>query len=412
MKNLVLKIERPAFGGQFIARHEGKVVMVRGHVLPGETVEAAVENERKDYLAASAVNILEPSPQRITPPCEYYGICGGCSFQHVPYDLQIRLKEEILRDCLRRIAQMEMELAGSVIGNDQWNYRQRAQFKVSGEGFGLHIKGTNDVVHTDKCLIMDNAVNEYIGRANRLIQGTRIREFHITCGDSLVGLIITRKNALSPLDAGELASQLIDAGLSGLMLLVGDNVPLIFGKTYITTSLLNYQYTLSPPSFIQANWKLNQSVVKIIRDTLHPLKGKKVLDLYAGAGNFSIPLAGEAEVTAVEGNPYAIEDGRRNLEINSIKNCTFVRSSAEKFQTTDRYDIIILDPPRPGLSHKVMVKVLEMLPERIVYISCNPTTFARDLRKLSAKYDIESIRMIDFFPQTFHIEALAFLRLR
>jgi 23S rRNA (uracil1939-C5)-methyltransferase len=412
VENLILTIERPAFGGKFIARHEGKVVMVKGHVLPGETVEVAVENEKKDYLAASAVHILEPSPQRITPPCEYFGICGGCSFQHVPYDLQIRLKEEILRDCLKRIAQTEMELAGPVAGTDQWNYRQRGQFKVSGEGFGLHIKGTNDVVHIEKCLIMDNAINEYIQRANRLIQGTRIKEFHITCGDSLVAQIITRKKALSPRDAGELASQLIDAGLSGLTILVGDSAPLIFGKTYITTGLLNYQYTLSPPSFIQANWKLNQSVVKIIRDTLHPLKGKKVLDLYAGAGNFSIPLAGEAEVTAVEGNPHAIEDGRRNLEINNIMNCTFIRSSAEHFRTSEHFDIVILDPPRPGLSHKVMIKVLEMLPERIVYMSCNPTTFARDLKKLSIQYDIGSVRMIDFFPQTFHIEALAFLRLR
>jgi 23S rRNA (uracil1939-C5)-methyltransferase len=412
MENLILKIERPASGGQFIARHEGKVVMIKGHVLPGETVEVAIENEKKDYLAASAVKILEPSPRRLTPPCEYYGVCGGCSFQHVPYDMQVSIKEDILRDCLRRIAQTETELAPSIVGDNPWNYRQRGQFKISGEGFGLHKKGTNEVIHTDKCLLMDHAINKYIQQANGLVQGTRIKELHITGGDSLVAQIITRKKALSPAEAEGLASQLINAGLSGVMAMIGDTTPLSFGKTYLTTGLLHYKYTLSPPSFIQANWSLNQSVVKIVRDTLLPLEGMKVLDLYAGAGNFSIPLAGDAEVTAVEGNPYAIEDGMRNLEINNISNCAFIRSSAEHFKPGDHYDVVVLDPPRPGLSHKVMIKVLELLPERIVYLSCNPATFARDLRKLSAKYDIESVRMIDFFPQTFHIEALAFLRLR
>lgn len=412
MENLILRIERPASGGQFIARHEGKVVMVKGHVLPGETVEVAIENEKKDYLVASAFKILEPSPQRITPPCEYYGICGGCSFQHVPYDMQISLKEDILRDCLKRIAQIEPELAPSIVSDDPWHYRQRGQFKISGEGFGLHKKGTNDVIHTSKCLLMDPAINKYIQQANGLVQGKRLKEFHITGGDSLVAQIITRRHALSPDDAQEFASQLIKAGLSGLMAMIGGDAPLSFGKTYMTTDLLHYKYTLSPPSFIQANWKLNQSVVEIVRDTLLPLKGMKILDLYAGAGNFSIPLAGEAEVTAVEGNPYAIEDGRRNLEINNITNCTFIRSSAEHFKPGDHYDVVILDPPRPGLSHKVMIKVLDLLPERIIYLSCNPATFSRDLRKLSAQYDIESVRMIDFFPQTFHIETLAFLRLK
>lgn len=409
---MILEIERPASGGQFISRHEGKIVMVKGHVLPGETVEVAIDNERKDYLSASAVRILEPSPQRVTPPCEYYGICGGCSFQHVPYDMQVSIKEDILRDCLKRIAQIETLLAPSIVGDNQWNYRQRGQFKISDEGFGLHKKGTNEVIHTRKCLLMDGAINKYIEQANGLVKGTRLREFHITGADPLVGQIITRRKALSPNDAEELASQLINAGLSGLMAMIGDNPPLHFGKTYMTTGLLNYKYTLSPPSFIQANWKLNQSVVEIVRDTVLPMNPGKILDLYAGAGNFSIPLAGKAEVTAVEGNPYAIEDGRRNLEINNITNCTFIRSTAERFQPEEHYDIVILDPPRPGLSHKVMIKVLDMLPEQIIYLSCNPATFSRDLKKLSAKYNIESVRMIDFFPQTFHIEALAFLKLK
>jgi 23S rRNA (uracil1939-C5)-methyltransferase len=125
-----------------------------------------------------------------------------------------------------------------------------------------------------------------------------------------------------------------------------------------------------------------------------------------------MPLAGDAEVIAVEENPYAVEDGIRNLGINRISNCEFIRSSAEDFQTSDKIDILILDPPRPGLTQKAIKNVLAMMPEQIVYISCDPATFSRDVNKLSAIYDIESVRMVDLFPQTFHIESLAFLKLR
>ena len=186
-----------------------------------------------------------------------------------------------------------------------------------------------------------------------------------------------------------------------------------YGKPYIALNLENLKYTVSPKSFFQSNWKLNQTVVAFIKENLLPLKGKKVLDLYSGAGNFSLPLAGDADkVIAVEENPYAIEDGRRNLKVNNIKNCKFIRSPAENFRMMDNVHIVILDPPRQGLSSETVNKMLKITPERIVYISCSPSTFARDLKKLLEKYSIESIRMIDFFPQTFHIEALAFLKIK
>ncbi len=147
-----------------------------------------------------------------------------------------------------------------------------------------------------------------------------------------------------------------------------------------------------------------------MKETLQPLKDKKILDLYAGAGNFSLPLAKDARVIAVEESRAAIKDGTRNLKINKIRNCKFIRSTSENFQAKDHIDIVIIDPPRPGLAKRAMSNVLSLLPERIVYISCNPATFARDLKILLAKYEVESLRMADFFPQTYHIETLAFLR--
>ena len=166
---------------------------------------------------------------------------------------------------------------------------------------------------------------------------------------------------------------------------------LSYGKSYITLDLDNLKYTLSPKSFLQSNWELNQSAIRCVKSGLQFMKGKKVLDLYAGAGNFSLLLGAEYDVTAIEENPFSIEDGIRNAEINSVQNCTFIHSSAERFRSEERFDIIILDPPRPGLTKKAMQNVLSMEPEKIIYISCNPSTLARDLRVLLRKYDIEHI---------------------
>lgn len=134
--------------------------------------------------------------------------------------------------------------------------------------------------------------------------------------------------------------------------------------------------------------------------------------MYSGAGNFSIPLATEADVTCVEENPYAVADGIRNVAINNIHNCRFINESAENFHANDNFDILILDPPRAGITNRLMEMIFSLLADKILYISCNPSTLARDLKKLASRYDLESLRMIDFFPQTSHIESLAYLRIR
>jgi 23S rRNA (uracil1939-C5)-methyltransferase len=411
MSNLIIKVERPAFGGVFIGRHEGKVVMVRGAVLPGETVEVSIDEDKKDYFTASVVKILEPSPERIEPPCEYYGICGGCSLQHVPYHLQVRLKEEILKDSLRRVAKIEMEHEASIINEDPWNYRLRAQYKVSEEGLGFHKKGTNEVVKIDCCMLMNDKINEYLQGAHSILKGVKAQEFHVTGSSELIARLITKKKAFSQKESERLGRKLMDSGLSGLVIERGREELLCLGKTHVSLDLSGLRYTVSPMSFVQSNWRLNQEVVKKVGEVLAPLKSKRVLDLYSGAGNFSLTLAPEAEVTAVEGSRYAIDDGNRNIEINSIDNYRFECSSSEKFKLKGEYDILIIDPPRPGVRFRLIKKILELAPEKILYISCNPSTFARDLKRLSERYDIESIRMIDFFPQTFHIEAMALLKL-
>lgn len=407
---ITLKIERPAYGGVFIGRHEGKIVMVKGALLQGETAEVAIESEKRDYLVASAVRILEQSPERADPPCRFFGLCGGCHFQHIPYKLQLEIKEEVLRDTLKRMARLETGLSPSLYAERPCNYRLRGQFKLSGNRTGFYKSGTRDIVDIDSCPLMTDELNSSYENAREITRGLNIKELHITTGDISLALIRSPEGAISRSLRKKLSTAFQEAGFSGLAIESALKPTYLYNKKYITLPLDDIKYTISPMSFFQSNWSLNQDLVKLITRTLGLTKDKKVLDLYAGAGNFSLPLAKDAELTAIEENPYAIEDGKRNLEINGITGCRFIHSSAERFDLREHYDILILDPPRPGLTGKVIDKVLYRLPDRIVYISCNPATFSRDMKKLLNRYEIESIRMIDLFPQTFHIESLAFLR--
>ncbi len=412
MTSLKLKIDRPAYGNISIGRHNGKIVMVKGAALPGEIVETVILKEKKDYLTAAVRTILEPSPDRIEPECNHFGTCGGCHFQHMPYNLQVKLKEEILADCLTRLSKIDIDLSPSIINNNPWNYRLRGQFKISSGSPGFFRENTREMVFIDSCPIMVKEINDSLVKIKTLIKGYDLKEVHLTSGTSNIALLKTTSRARAGRVWNKLASGFLNSGFSGLFIEKGNTEILKYGRPHITLALEKLKYMISPMSFFQSNWELNLSVIEIIKKHLHPLKNMKVLDLYAGAGNFSLPLAEEAEVTAVEENPFAIHDSMINLKKNNISNCEFIRSSAEKYHPEGYFDIVILDPPRPGLTNGVMEKVLLLMPEKIVYISCNPTTFARDLKKLSLKYNIKSVRMIDFFPQTFHIESLAFLYLK
>ncbi len=415
MKNnkttLILKVDSPAYGGLSIGRHEGKIVMIEGAAIPGETVEVRIEKEKKDYIAASVAKIIQPSPYRIKPLCQYFGSCGGCHLQFMTYEKQVQIKEDILRDCLKRLAKINIGLSESIINDNLWNYRYRGQFKISHGNIGFYRGKTREVIDIDHCPLMIEGINIYFKTAKALLKTFDTGEIYLSYGDGCIALLkVPACKAKAGAVRDKLGSMFLDSGFSGLFI---DNKNILrYGEQYITLNLENLKYTVSPMSFFQSNWRLNQAVVKFIQDNLQPLKGKKILDLYSGAGNFSLLLAQEAEIIAVEDNPYAIEDGKRNLAINHMKQYRFVRSAAEKFRILDNIHIVMFDPPRQGLSDRIISEALAVMPERIVYISCNPATFARDLKKLLKKYAIESIRMVDFFPHTFHIEALAFLRLR
>jgi len=409
VSSLILKAETPVYGGYVLGR-DGRIIFIRG-AIPGELVEVSVEERKRDYSVASVRNVIEPSPSRREPPCRIFGICGGCQLQFMEYEKQVSVKEEILLDAMRRIGDVEVTLMPSLAAQE-FGYRHRGQFKVSAEGaVGFYREGTREVIPVEHCPLMAPEINGMLRTlGNADLRG--VKEISMSSGDTLAILV---KGAM----ADEAAQALFDSGLSGIAFEDGDSL----GKDYITLDLNGLKYSVTPWSFFQSHWSLNRVVVETVVRELSPLENKRILDLYAGAGNFSLLLALQAmEIVAVEENSSAVEDGRRNVMLNGVRNCTFVNLSVEKILESRKkhqaeklfgethYGIIILDPPRTGLTSECLRRIMETRSERIVYISCNPATLARDVKKMRGKYDIESIRMVDFFPNTYHIEALVFLR--
>jgi 23S rRNA (uracil1939-C5)-methyltransferase len=398
---MILESLTPAYGGYSVARDE-KVILIKG-AIPGEVVDVEIEERKKDYSVGSVINVIEPSGDRVEPPCPVFGRCGGCQLQFVRYERQLSMKDEVLRDTLRRLGGIEVPSEPPLCGG-QWRYRRRAQYKVSRDReVGFFRASSREVITFDECPLMHDGINAIFRAIRETCEVRNLSDIHISLGDTPVALLKGRDYDTS------LFESFVEVGLSG----IAYNDSIAYGGAFTGFDLNGLRYTVSPWTFFQAHWELNREVTGFLIDQLVPLEGRSVLDLYAGAGNFSLPAAGQAkEIVAVEENPYAAEDARRNFELNGVKNCRIVRTSTEKYRINKKFDVIILDPPRPGLTSEVAKKILENPSDEIVYISCNPATLARDLKKLKDKYEIRSVRMIDFFPNTFHIESIAFLKMR
>lgn len=407
-----LQTERPVYGGAALGRYDGKVCFVEG-AIPGECVEARITEEKSDYFRAATVAVLEPSPDRIAPACPLYGTCGGCQQQHIAYHRQISLKQEILTDTLRRIGKLDVALAGPLADAYPWAYRHRAQFKSNGSLLGFYRAGSRDIVDVVQCPVLCEGISSALKNIRAVLnQNVRIAsalsDIHVV-SNNITTAALCRVRIGSDLSPADFESFRTGAELAGLIIQSNHQEIGRLGEPVIVFNLLGLPYAAPADSFFQGHWRLNERVVAAVRDALQPL-GKRVLDLYAGAGNFSLALAAAgAEVTAVEEHAGAVASGRDNCTRNRIDQVRFVQSPLERYVPDGPIDAIVLDPPRPGLANCVTETVLQTNAQRIVYVSCNPSTFARDLRKLSAGYAITEARLIDFFPQTYHIEAMAVL---
>ena len=398
----------PVHGGYALARPEGMGVLFVRWALPGEVVSVRLVERKREYAFAEAVEVLSPSPRRVDPPCEVFGECGGCQLQHADYPYQLEMKREILREAFRRIGKTDVapEIAPPM---EPFGYRYRGRFQVEGEKVGFHAERSRRLVPVSRCPLMIDAINAVLPGLRGLDRFAKVSEVQVASD----GVRASASFPGVPFGKG-IVSHL--AGRTGGVLSGARFEDRSWGEERVTLPLDGISYSVSPGSFFQANWRMNQAMVRRIGTILGEFEvsaGTRLLDLYAGAGNFALPLAGKVrEVVAVEGEAGSFRELRGNVRENVIGNVRVVRSSVEAFRPEGRFDALVLDPPRAGLSERSLSRVREIAAGKVFYVSCNPATLARDVRSLSDRYDLASLEMHDFFPNTHHVEALAVLSAR
>ena len=395
----------PVHGGYALARPEGMGVLFVRWALPGEVVSVRIVERKREYAFAEAVEILSPSPRRVDPPCEVFGECGGCQLQHADYPYQLEMKREILQEAFRRIGKTVVAPETAPPG-EPFGYRYRGRFRVDGEKVGFHGERSHRLVTISRCPLMIDAINAVLPGLRGLDRFAKVSEVQVA-SDGI------RASAFLPgVPFGKgIVSHL--AGRTGGLLSGARFEDRSWGEERITLPLEGISYSVSPRGFFQANWRMNQAMVRRIGAILGESAGARLLDLYAGAGNFALPLAAKVrEVVAVEGEAMSFKELRGNVRENALGNVRIVRSSVETFRPEGRFDALVLDPPRAGLSERALARVREIAAGKILYVSCNPSTLARDVRSLSDRYDLASLEMHDFFPNTHHVETLAVLLAR
>jgi tRNA/tmRNA/rRNA uracil-C5-methylase (TrmA/RlmC/RlmD family) len=400
---LELDVGAPAAGGSFVARgDDGRVVFVR-HALPGERVRAVVTQETRSFLRADAVEVLRASPDRVEPPCPYArpGRCGGCDWQHVALERQRQLKGELVAEQLRRLAGVELvplveEVAGAP---DGLGWRTRMSFAVDAQGrAGLHRHRSHDLELVDRCLIAAPDV-EAVSAERRDWPGAASVEVAGAGGQRAVSVVSARGRRAAPPE--------VDAGL----VVDGRAVRAPHGLVH---EVLGRRFEVAAGGFWQVHVGAAQALAEVVLDALDPQPGESVVDLYAGAGLFAA-LIGErvgprGSVLAVEASARATADAARNTaDLPQVK----VRTAAvdpRLLGRVGRTDLVVLDPPRAGAGIETTRALARMRPRRLAYVACDPASFARDLRVLlDAGWSLVSLRALDLFPMTEHVELVAVL---
>ena len=429
-KTVLVQIEKLVHGGKGLA-HEGAMAVFVDGVLPGEEVRVQVGRLRKGYAEGRALEIVKPSPDRTAPPCPVYGTCGGCQLQHATATAQLELKRAILQETLARLGGLtDVNVPPVVASPEVYGYRSRARLAVTvsprgSASLAYFEEGSHRPVPISQCPLLAPRLNEAVAHLNQSLAGSRATAALLQ--EVRLGLSVTTGEVVLQYMAERCTRTQAEAwfervrtgfaGVKGQVLIAGRGPQQrrwVDGDTALIEQVGNLRLQCSDRSFVQANWKLNATVVETV--TTWALEGTcnaplRVLELYAGIGNFGLLIArAGALVTFVEGNPSALADARYNARVNHLGRCRFRSNSAEAFlagSEPGEYDLVLMDPPRTGLSKEALAGLVHLKAGRILYLSCDPPTLARDLRAMQeAGYRITRLQGYEMFPQTMHIEAL------
>ena len=466
---LELAIESSGFEGTSIARHNGMVVFVEGAVA-GDVVRAQIFRTKKKHLEAKVIEVLRPSPNRTTPRCKYFGTCGGCKWQHVQYESQLAFKQQHVVDALERIGRFKrVQVLPIIPSKEIYFYRNKLEFSFGdrrwqetpplaplafrgGEGgvgevaLGFHIPQRYDkILDIDECHLQSELSNGILNAVKSFaiehalpvytsspqsgyLRNLVIREGKNT-GDVMVNLVTfdDRPDVMSELTA-ELTSAFpeivtlvnnITAKLANVA--VGETEKVYYGSGVFTEKIGDYLFHLSANSFLQTNTRQAETLYAVTKEFADFKSSDVVYDLYCGTGAISIYVSNAVkQVIGIELIESSIINARMNAEYNGISNCEFIAGDLKDLLTKEvgwkgkyaKPDVLIIDPPRSGMHPKAVEEIGGMKTPRIVYVSCNPATLARDLQLLAPfGYSIEKVQPVDMFPHTYHIESVVKLRL-
>ena len=456
-----VEITGVAAEGKSLARVEDMVVFIP-YGAPGDIVDVKLDKKKKSYAEGHIERMIQPSTMRCEPFCEHFGVCGGCKWQHLPYEYQLECKRQQVVDALERIAKVELPQVNDILGSAHTvHYRNKLEYTFSnkmwltfeqmqsGEEFtdrnalGFHIPGAFDkVLDIKRCLLQDEISNEL-----RLF----IREYTLSKGYSFYDLkaqqglmrtLMVRTASTGELmlivvfgeDNAEAIEDVMSAiaerfpQITSLLYVVnlkvndtiGDQVVNLYrGRDYIEEEMEGLRFRIGPKSFYQTNSLQAYNLYKVARSFARLSGDECVYDLYTGTGTIANFVARQArKVVGIEYVPEAIADAKLNSQVNGIENTTFFAGDMKDVLTTEfiaehgRPDVMIVDPPRAGMHGDVVNMILEAEPQRIVYVSCNPATQARDIALLDAKYRVTAVQPVDMFPHTHHVENVVALEKR
>ena len=437
---LELTVERMAYGADAVARDAGgRTVFVRDGV-PGDRVAAVVDAEADRYANAHVESVLEASPDRVVPECPYASVCGGCPWASLRYEAQAKAKRDGVVDALARIGHIDRDRAEALVRpiespSKPWGYRNKVELASVRRGnrimLGMHGAASDEVIKVDKCLLMPKkhagAVKSVAGALNYFANshGLDLERVGIRASMATGELEVALWDRPGPFPRAQAAKMVGDAVKASSVVRVMQKGPAkarkiagveaLSGKGSWGERIGEERMRVSAPSFFQVNTKGAEKLVELVIEGLDPQAHEEAMDLYCGAGTFTLPLARRVDfVSAVESYGPAVRDLRRNLEDAGLDNIDPIGGDAGlEFPDTDA-DVIVVDPPRAGLAEDVVRKLSDQPARAIAYVSCDPATLARDLARFEeiGVFAPESVTPVDLFPQTFHVENVTILKRR
>lgn len=388
------------YGGEAMGRLPDNRAVFVPFGLPGERVRVRLTGEKRGFARAELVEVLEPSPERIAPRCKHYGVCGGCHYQHLPYEAQLKAKADILRDQLMRIGKLENPPVQPTVGSPSpWNYRNHVQFHLTGDGkLGFVSARGAEVVPISECHLPESPLNDLWPQLE-FEAGTEVERVSLRAGDELMLLLES--------DSPEAPELEVEAGIS-VVHLYEEHPVVMAGEAALRMRVLERDFQVSAASFFQVNTAMAGRMVEHVLSKL-PAALDTILDLYCGVGLFSAFLAPRCKrLIGVESSESACEDFAVNLD--EFEGVELYEGAAEDVipHLEAEPALVLVDPPRAGLERQVLDSILKMNPPTLLYVSCDPSTLARDAARLAAGgYRLVEVTPFDLFPQTYHIESIS-----